>query len=43
MPYIITRCWYPPSKSDETAKKYIEILEKHPFDESLGKQIQKKD
>jgi hypothetical protein len=39
MPYIITRCWYPPSKSDETAKKYLEILEKHPFDESLGKQV----
>ena len=39
MPYIITRAWYPPSKMDETAKKYLEILEKYPFDESLGKQV----
>jgi hypothetical protein len=39
MPYIVTRAWYPPSKSDETVKKYLEVLEKYPFDESLGKQV----
>jgi len=39
MPYIISRTWYPPSKMDETAKKYLEVLEKFPFDESLGKQV----
>jgi hypothetical protein len=39
MPYIIGRSWYPPNKSDETTKKYLEVLEKYPFDESLGKQI----
>ena len=39
MPYIISRTWYPPSKMDETAKKYLEALGKFPFDESLGKQI----
>ena len=39
MPYIITRCWYPPKKLDEVVKKYLEVLEKYPLDESLGKQI----
>ena len=39
MPYIISRTWYPPSKMDETAKKYLEVLDKFPFDESLGKQV----
>ena len=39
MPYIICRTWYPPNKTDETVKKYLEVLEKFPFDESLGKQI----
>ncbi len=39
MPYIISRSWYPPSKMDETVKKYFEVMEKYPFDETLGKQI----
>ena len=39
MPYIITRCWYPPSKADEVVKKYLEVIEKFPPDEALGKQI----
>ena len=39
MPYIISRTWYPPSKMDETVKKYLEVLDKFPFDESLGKQV----
>ncbi len=39
MPYIIGRSWYPPNKADETVKKYLEVMEKLPFDESLGKQI----
>ena len=39
MPYIIGRSWYPPSKADEAVKKYLEVMEKYPFDESLGKQI----
>ena len=39
MPYIITRIWYPPSKADEAAKKYLEVMEKYPPDESLGKLV----
>ena len=39
MPYIIGRSWYQPNKADETVKKYLEVMEKYPFDESLGKQI----
>ena len=36
MPYIITRCWYPPNKVDEVVKKYLEVLDKFPPDETLG-------
>ena len=39
MPYIIAHCWYPSTKTMEVVKKYQEILEKYPFDESLGKQL----
>jgi hypothetical protein len=39
MPYIITRVWYPPDKAEEVGKKYLEILEKYPPDESLAKTI----
>jgi hypothetical protein len=39
MPYIITRVWYPPAKADEVGKKYLEVLEKYPPDESLAKTI----
>jgi hypothetical protein len=39
MPYIITRCWYPPRKADEVVKKYFEVMEKYPPDETLGRQI----
>ena len=39
MPYIITRCWYPPNKLDEVVKKYLKVMEKYPPDDSLGKQI----
>ena len=39
MPYIITHCWYPLNKADEVAKRYLEVLEKYPPDESLAKQV----
>jgi hypothetical protein len=39
MPYVITRCWYPNHLVDEVAKKYIEIMEKYPPDESISKTI----
>ena len=39
MPYIVTRSWYPPHKLDEVVKKYLEVIEKYPPDETLGKQI----
>ena len=39
MPYIIVRVWYPPDMADEVGKKYLEVLEKYPPDESLAKTI----
>ena len=39
MTYMITQCWYPSTKTNEVVKVYQEVLEKHPFDESLGKQL----
>jgi hypothetical protein len=36
---MIVRCWYPPSKSDEVAKKYMEVMEKYPPDESIAKPV----
>ena len=39
MPYIITRCWYPHHLADEVAKKYLEVMEKNPPDESISKTI----
>ena len=28
MPYIVGTCWYPPTKAEEVAKKYLEIVQK---------------
>ena len=39
MPYIITRCWYPHHIADVVAKKYLEVMEKNPPDESISKTI----
>ena len=39
MPYIIVRSWYPNHKADEVAKKYLEVIEKYPPDESITKEI----
>ena len=39
MPYIVTQCWYPATKADEMTEKYLEVLKKYPFDESVGTQI----
>lgn len=39
MPYIVTHCWYPVHKADEAGKKYMEVMQKYPPDESLGKEI----
>lgn len=39
MPYIITRCWYPNHLADVVAKKYLEVMEKNPPDETISKTI----
>ena len=39
MPYIITTSWYSTDKAPEVAKRYFDMLEKYPGDESLGKTI----
>ena len=39
MPYIVVRSWYPNNKADEVAKKYMEVIEKYPPDESLTKEV----
>ena len=37
--FYMTIMWYPNDKSNEVATKYLEGLEKNPFDENLGEQI----
>lgn len=39
MPYIIARCWYPNHIADQVAKKYLEVMEKYPPDESISKTV----
>ena len=39
MPYIITRAWYPDHLADQVGKKYLELVEKYPSDESLLKTL----
>jgi len=39
MPYIITRSKYPANKANEVLKKYLEVIEKYPPDDSLGEQV----
>ena len=39
MPSIITRCWYPHHLADVVAKKYLEVMEKNPPDETISKTI----
>ena len=39
MPYIISHCWFSPSKSEEVGKKYLEVLKKYPPDQSLEKVV----
>ena len=38
MPYIILSAWYPTDIVTEVTNKYLEVLEKMPFDRSLGKE-----
>jgi hypothetical protein len=35
--YIVTETWWPPGKSAEVGKAYIEAMSKFPNDRSLGK------
>ena len=37
--YYMTIMWYPNDKANAVATKYLEVIEKIPFDESLGEQI----
>ena len=39
MPYVIIKIWFPPQKSEEVAKVYMEELKKYPPDRSLGKSL----
>jgi hypothetical protein len=39
MPYVITRCWYPHHIADDVAKKYLEVIQKYPPDESIAKPV----
>ena len=36
MVLIVIESWYPPKVSQLVAKKYIEVMQKYPPDESLG-------
>jgi hypothetical protein len=39
MPYLIVTSSWPSDKSDETAKKYLEVITKYPPDDSLGTEV----
>ena len=39
MPYVMTRCWYPNHIADEVARKYLEVMQKYPPDESIAKPV----
>ena len=39
MPYVITRCWYPNHIADDVIKKYLEVIQKYPPDESIAKPV----
>ncbi len=39
MVYILSETWWPPDKSAEVGKTYIEAMNKFPEDRSLGKTI----
>lgn len=39
MSYVMTHCWYPNHIGDEVAKKYLEVMQKYPPDESIAKPI----
>ena len=39
MPYIVTHSWYPTHKVPEVAQRYLEVMEKHPADETLFEPI----
>ena len=39
MPYIIIKSCFPNERATEAAKKYLEIVEKYPPEEAMGKEI----
>ena len=39
MPYIVTHSWYPTHKVPVVAQRYLEVMEKHPADETLFEPI----
>ena len=39
MVYIITEHWWPPNKSEEVGKIYLEVMQKFPDDRSIAKPV----
>ena len=39
MVYIVTEQWWPPSKSEEVGKIYLEVMQKFPDDRSISKPV----
>lgn len=39
MPYIVVKTCFPNERATEAAKKYLEVIEKYPPDEAVGKVI----
>ncbi|MFX0083808.1 MAG: hypothetical protein ACFE94_18820 [Candidatus Hodarchaeota archaeon] len=39
MVYIITEHWWPPGKSEEVGKVYLEVMQKFPDDRSIAKPV----
>jgi hypothetical protein len=39
MVFVVIEAWYPPKVAQLVAKKYIEVMQKYPPDESLGEMV----
>jgi len=39
MPYLVLQSWCPISESDKVGKKFLEVSEKYPPDESIAKDL----
>ena len=39
MPYLVIKSWYPTHLASEVAKRYLEVVQKYPPDNTLGETL----